>query len=263
MMSELPMVGDEFAGYRMRAVLGRGGMSVVYLAEHPRLKNAVALKLLAPALAEDDAFRERLIRESRLAASLNHPNVVPVYDTGEEDGVLFISMRHVDGPDLQQAVDKHGPFSVADALRILARLASALSFAHREGIVHRDLKPANVMVDRTGRVKLADFGIARAVTDTMSRDSILKTTGTLLYMSPQQLEGGLPKVSDDIYGLGATLYELLTSKPPFYTGDLPHQVRHRGRRLVTSATTGSRRRRGTADRRRSVGSTGKSGRCNN
>src|SRR6059058_5187903 len=118
-MTTRPLVGTSFAGYRVERVLGRGGMSVVYLAEHPRLKNKVALKLLAPALAEDDVFRERLIRESRLAASLNHPNVIPVFDTGEEDGVLFISMRYVDGPDLREVLQR-GPLPLDQAVRVVS-----------------------------------------------------------------------------------------------------------------------------------------------
>src|SRR4051794_32042372 len=140
-------------------------MSVVYLAEHPRLKNMVALKLLAPALADDDAFRERLIRESRLAASLNHPNVVPVHDTGEEDGTLFISMRFVDGPDLRTLL-KSGPLPLPQVVRVVAQVAAALDAAHALGLVHRDVKPANVLVEPStgeppGHVFVSDFGLTK------------------------------------------------------------------------------------------------------
>ncbi|MEA2271873.1 MAG: hypothetical protein QOI98_581, partial [Solirubrobacteraceae bacterium] len=141
-MATRPLVGTLFAGYRVERVLGRGGMSVVYLAEHPRLKNMVALKLLAPTLAEDDLFRERLLRESRLAASLNHPNVIPVFDTGEEDGVLFVSMRFVDGPDLR-ALLRDGPLPLEQTASVIAQAAAALDAAHARGLVHRDIKPAN------------------------------------------------------------------------------------------------------------------------
>ena len=120
-MTTKTLVGTSFAGYRVESLLGRGGMSVVYLAEHPRLKSKVALKLLAPALAEDDVSRERLVRESRLAASLSHPNVIPVYDTGEEDGVLFVSMRFVAGQDLRALIREGGPLSLADTASVISQ----------------------------------------------------------------------------------------------------------------------------------------------
>src|SRR3954470_13395463 len=143
-MATRPLVGTTFAGYRVESVLGRGGMSVVYLAEHPRLKNKVALKLLAPTLAEDDLFRERLLRESRLAASLNHPNVIPVFDTGEEDGALFVSMRFVDGPDLRTLL-RDGPLPLEQTASVIGQAAAALDAAHARGLVHRDIKPANIL----------------------------------------------------------------------------------------------------------------------
>ena len=214
--------------YSLRRMLGRGGMGIVWLARDERLQSEVALKFLPPQIRCDPIALDDLRRETARSQKLTHPNIVRIHDLYEapnEDP--FISMEYVDGPHL-------GTLRVQQTERVLAwsfleplvpQLCDALEFAHAEGIIHRDLKPANVMVDHTGRLKLADFGIARAVTDTMSRSSIAKTSGTLVYMSPQQLEGGLAKVSDDIYGLGTTLYELLTSKPPFYTGDLLHQVR--------------------------------------
>jgi len=215
--------------YSLRRMLGRGGMGIVWLAFDERLKREVALKFLPPQIKADPVALDDLRRETARSQNLTHPNIVRIHDLYEaNDEDPFISMEFVDGQNL-------GAFRVQQTERVLTwtyleplvmQLCSALEYAHGEGIIHRDLKPANVMVDQAGRLKLADFGIARAVTDTMSRDSIAKTTGTLLYMSPQQLDGGLPKITDDIYGVGATLYELLTSKPPFYTGDLPHQVRN-------------------------------------
>src|SRR2546421_908737 len=215
--------------YALRRMLGRGGMGIVWLAFDERLQCEVAFKFLPPQIRFDAVALDDLRRETARSQKLTHPNIVRIHDLYEaENEDAFISMEYVDGPHL-------GTLRVQQSERVLSwsyleplvpQLCEALEYAHAEGIIHRDLKPANVMVEQSGRLKLADFGIARAVTDTMSNISISKTTGTLLYMSPQQLEGGLPKVTDDIYGLGATLYELLTSKPPFYAGDLPHQVRN-------------------------------------
>ena len=164
-MATKTLVGTSFAGYRVESLLGRGGMSVVYLAEHPRLKSKVALKLLAPALAEDDVSRERLVRESRLAASLSHPNVIPVYDTGEEDGVLFVSMRFVAGQDLRALIREGGPLSLADTASVISQAAAALDAAHARGLVHRDVKPANILLEQGSEgpwhVYVADFGLTK------------------------------------------------------------------------------------------------------
>jgi serine/threonine-protein kinase len=218
-MVAAPRVGTTFAGYRIERVLGRGGMSVVYLAEHPRLKNAVALKLLAPALAEDDAFRERLIRESRLAASLNHPNVVPVYDTGEEDGVLFISMRYVDGPDLREVLQR-GPLPLDQAVRVVSQVAAALDAAHARGLVHRDVKPANVLVEPAtgeppGHVFVSDFGLTKHSDARSGVTASGQFVGTIDYMAPEQIQGRQLDGRADVYALGCVLYECVTGQPPF------------------------------------------------
>ncbi len=215
--------------YSLRRMLGRGGMGIVWLAQDERLQCEVALKFLPPGIRCDPVALDDLRRETARSQKLTHPNIVRIHDLYEPEGEdAFISMEYVDGSHL-------GTVRVQQAERVLSwafleplvpQLCDALDYAHAQGIIHRDLKPANVMLQQTHQLKLADFGIARAITDTMSRSSITQTTGTLLYMSPQQLEGGLPKVTDDIYGLGATLYELLTGKPPFFAGDLPHQVRN-------------------------------------
>ena len=147
-MAELPLVGDEFAGYRLRAVLGRGGMSVVYQAENPRLGSVIALKVLAPELAADDVFRARFLEESRIAASLNHPNVIPIYDTGSHEGLLYIAMRYVSGTDLRQVIKKRGRVVPATAVFLLGQAARALDAAHRRGLVHRDVKPGNLLIER-------------------------------------------------------------------------------------------------------------------
>ncbi len=209
-----PRVGTTFAGYRIERVLGRGGMSIVYLAEHPRLKNAVALKLLAPELAEDDVFRERLLRESRLAASISHPNVIPVYDTGEEDGTLFISMRFVDGEDLRELLHG-GPLSPERVSAVCAQVAAALDAAHLRGLVHRDVKPANVLVQREPwHVYVADFGLTKH-TDARSGATASGLVGTIDYMAPEQIEGRAVDGRADVYSLGCIAFECLTGRPPF------------------------------------------------
>src|ERR671930_1578538 len=142
-------IGTELAGYRIERVLGRGGMSVVYLAQDLRLKRNVALKLLAPEFAEDEGFRVRFLRESQLAASLDHPNVVPVYEAGEVEGLLYIAMRYVDGTDLKTVLRREGALGSDRALAIASQLAGALDAAHERGLIHRDVKPSNVLV--TGR----------------------------------------------------------------------------------------------------------------
>jgi serine/threonine-protein kinase len=211
-MATRPLVGTLFAGYRVERVLGRGGMSVVYLAEHPRLKNMVALKLLAPTLAEDDLFRERLLRESRLAASLNHPNVIPVFDTGEEDGVLFVSMRFVDGPDLR-ALLRDGPLPLEQTASVIAQAAAALDAAHARGLVHRDIKPANILTEGS-HVYVADFGLTKH-TDARSGATASGVVGTVDYMAPEQIEGRQLDGRADVYALGCVLFECLTGRPPF------------------------------------------------
>src|SRR6516164_8097096 len=170
-MLELPMVGDEFAGYRLRSVLGRGGMSAVYQAENPRLGNVIALKILAPELADDDLFRTRFLEESRIAASMNHPNVIPIHDMGSSDGLLYIAMRCVTGTDLRQMLKKRGRLAADTAVFLLEQAARALDAAHRRGLVHRDVKPGNLLVERgdddddPDHVYLADFGITKHAID--------------------------------------------------------------------------------------------------
>ena len=211
-MATRPLVGTSFAGYRVERVLGRGGMSVVYLAEHPRLKNKVALKLVAPTLADDDVFRERLVRESRLAASLNHPNVIPVFDTGEEEGVLFVSMRFVDGPDLKELL-RDGPLPLERIASVIAQAAAALDAAHARGLVHRDVKPANILTEGD-HVYVADFGLTKH-TDARSGATASGVVGTVDYMAPEQIEGRQLDGRADVYALGCVLFECLTGRPPF------------------------------------------------
>ena len=220
-MVELPLVGDEFAGYRVRAVLGRGGMSVVYQAENLRLSSVIALKVLAPELAADDVFRARFLEESRIAASLNHPNVIPIYDMGSQDELLYIAMRYVSGTDLRQMIKKRGRILPATALFLIGQAARALDAAHRKGLVHRDVKPGNLLIERGGdegdpdHVYLADFGISKHA---MSRSGLTSTgqfLGTIDYVAPEQIRGTSVLGLADQYSLGCVLYECLTGRVPF------------------------------------------------
>ena len=220
-MSGLPLVGDEFAGYRVRSVLGRGGMSVVYQAENLRLSSVIALKVLAPELAADDVFRARFLEESRMAASLNHPNVIPIYDMGSQDDLLYIAMRYVSGTDMRQMIKKRGRILPATALFLVGQAARALDAAHRKGLVHRDVKPGNLLIERGSdeadpdHVYLADFGITKHA---MSRSGLTSTgqfLGTIDYVAPEQIRGTSVMGQADQYSLGCVLYECLTGRVPF------------------------------------------------
>ena len=208
--------GGVIAGYEIVRLIGRGGMGDVYQAFDPRLERPVALKVLAPRLAEDEDFRARLLRESRLAAGLDHPNVVPVYDAGEADGVLFIAMRYVDGIDLKELLRTEGPLTPARAIGIAGQVAEALDAAHARGLVHRDVKPSNVLIDRAeGREHcyLADFGLTQSVTNRPVTDGNLM--GTIEYVAPEQIRGEPVDGRADVYALGCLLYEALTGESPF------------------------------------------------
>jgi tRNA A-37 threonylcarbamoyl transferase component Bud32 len=211
-------IGTILAGYRIEERIGRGGMSVVYRADHIRLKRKVALKLLAPDLAEDDAFRERFLRESQLAASLDHPNVVPIYDAGEVEGLLYIAMRYVEGTDLKALLRREGAFPPDRAVALAAQLASALDAAHERGLVHRDVKPSNVLV--TGRAGkehcyLADFGLSTSASDRSVLTDPRQIVGTIDYVAPEQIRGEEVGGSADVYSLACLLYECLTGQVPF------------------------------------------------
>lgn len=211
-----PAVGSIVSGYRIEAVIGRGGMGVVYRATQLELDRIVALKVIAPDLARDVGFRERFNRESRIAASLEHPHVVPVYEAGEHEGLLFIAMRYVDGTDLRALIAGR-PLEPARAAAIVAQVASALDAAHARGLVHRDIKPANVLLSGAGHehAYLADFGLTKLA----ESDSGLTVTGTLVgsidYLSPEQIEHGTADARSDVYGLGCVLYEALTGSVPY------------------------------------------------
>jgi YVTN family beta-propeller protein len=208
--------GDVVAGYEIEELIGRGGMGEIYRARDPRLERRVALKLLVPRYSDDDAFRERLLRESRLAASLDHPNVVPIYEAGETDDRLFIAMRYVEGTDLGALLRSGGPLEPARALAIAEQVGDALDAAHARGLVHRDVKPSNILLDhQDGRehVYLADFGLTQSVATVDMTDGHL--VGTVDYVAPEQIRGDDADGSADVYGLGGVLLEALTGTVPF------------------------------------------------
>jgi len=205
-------LGDEVAGYRIDARLARGGMGVVYRATHLGLDRPVALKVIARELAGDASFRERFLRESRLAARLDHPAVVPVYDSREVDGELFVAMRLVEGGDLRGLIDREGPLPPPRATALLGQVAEALDAAHAAGIVHRDVKPHNVLVEGE-RAYLSDFGLAKAIDE--SAASAASVVGTVAYMSPEQILGQGTDQRSDLFSFGIILYEMLTRQHPW------------------------------------------------
>jgi len=206
-------IGSEIAGYRVDSLIARGGMGVVYKATHVGLERTVALKVIARELADREGFRERFLRESRLAARLDHPAVVPIYDSREVDGELIVAMRYVAGGDLRRTLDREGPLEPARATALLGQVAEALDAAHAAGIVHRDVKPHNVLVEGE-RAYLSDFGLAKAMGESGVASSA-SVVGTAEYMSPEQWRGGVVGPAADVYSLGCVLYEALTGIPPF------------------------------------------------
>lgn len=214
--------------YELGHVLGRGGMAEVYLAHDTRLGRTVAVKTLRADLARDPSFQARFRREAQSAASLNHPAIVAVYDTGEDyiDGVSipYIVMEYVDGSTLRELLHSGRKLLPERTLEMTIGILQALEYSHRAGIVHRDIKPANVMLTRNGQVKVMDFGIARAMGDSgMTMTQTSAVIGTAQYLSPEQAKGEQVDARSDLYSSGCLLYELLTVRPPF-VGDSPVAV---------------------------------------
>jgi len=218
---EVPRVFSE--RYELTHLVARGGMAEVYRARDRLLDRPVALKVLFPELSVDRAFVERFRREAQAAARLSHPNIVPVFDWGQDAGAYFIVMEYVEGRPLSALLREHGPLEPVRAAEIASQVAAALASAHRHGVVHRDIKPGNVLITDDGQVKVTDFGIARAIN---TEDSLTQTgavMGTATYFSPEQAEGLSVDARSDIYSLGVVLFEMLTGRPPFL-GDTPVSV---------------------------------------
>ncbi len=208
-----PSIGSTLGGYRIESLIARGGMGVVYKATQLALERPVALKVIARQLADDEKFRRRFLSESRLAASLEHPAVVPVYDAREDDGELIVAMRLIEGGDLRKLIDRQGPLEPERAVHLLGQVAEALDAAHAAGIVHRDVKPHNVLIEGE-RAYLSDFGLAKAYAET-GPGSGASIVGTVEYMAPEQWRGERVGPAADVYALGCVLYEALTGIVPY------------------------------------------------
>jgi serine/threonine-protein kinase len=210
----LPEIGEELAGYKVEAVAGRGGMGVVFRAEHLHLSRIVALKVLTADLAGNRSFRQRFIREAQTAARLDHPNIVPVFDAGEVEGLLYIAMKYIDGVDLGHVLDAEERLSPQRTVDLLADVADALDVSHGAGLVHRDVKPGNVLVDNV-RSYLTDFGLTKRIASRTALTAAGRTVGTAAYLAPEQIRGQDVDARTDIYAFGCVLYECLTGDVPF------------------------------------------------
>ena len=214
-MSSPVAIGSVVAGFRVDSLIGQGAMGAVYLAEETTTGRRVALKLLAPALAEDERFRERFLRESELAASLDHPNIVPILASADEIGVLALVMAYIPGLDLRELLRREAPLEAERALGLVSQVADALDAAHASGLVHRDVKPGNILVGEGDHVYVCDFGLARHVTSASSLTGDRGFVGTIDYVPPEQIKGEAIDGRADVYALGCVLYECLAGTRPF------------------------------------------------
>jgi tRNA A-37 threonylcarbamoyl transferase component Bud32 len=217
--------GTEVAGYRVTSFIGRGGMAVVYKAEDLRLGRNVALKLLAPELSQNERFQQRFMRESRLAASIDHPNIIPIYEAGETGGLLYIVMRYVDGSDLKAVIEREGPLSPERLVQLLRQVGGALDAAHARGLVHRDVKPGNILIasgagtEHEDHVYLTDFGLTKRSSSLSGLTATGHFLGTIDYVAPEQITGNPVDARTDIYALGCVLYESATGTVPYERDD--------------------------------------------
>ena len=215
-----PRIGTDLGSYRIEAVIGRGGMGVVYRAEQLGLARKVALKILAPVLVDDEAFRQRFVRESQMAAAIDHPNILPIYEAGEVDGVYFLAMRFVDGADLETRL-RSGPLEPPQAVRLLGQVASALDAAGEAGLVHRDVKPANILIassrgiEKADHAYLSDFGLTKHRGSQTGLTQTGAFMGTLDYVAPEQVEGRPVDSRTDQYSLACVAFHCLTGATPF------------------------------------------------
>ncbi|MGA2924480.1 MAG: protein kinase [Solirubrobacteraceae bacterium] len=206
---------DQFGAYRIEAIAGRGGMGLVYRARQRRPDRIVALKVIVPELAADPEFRTRFERESNAAAQIEHPNVIPVYEVGDEDGLLYIAMRFVAGVDLRALLAREGPLAPVRAAHLTAQAADALDAAHARGLVHRDVKPGNILVAARDHVYLTDFGLTKRTADTAAMTAKGLFVGSIDYVAPEQIEGRAVDPRADVYSLGCVLFEQLSGSVPF------------------------------------------------
>src|SRR3954470_9246638 len=210
-----PRIGKVIAGYRVEERVGRGGMGVVYRAEHLNLRRRAAIKIIAPDLAESEGFRERFTREARIAAALEHPNIVTVYDAGELDGLLYLAMQYIQGSDLSAVLRTEHRLRPYRAIDVIRQVASALDAAHAMGLIHRDVKPANVLIE--GRTAfLTDFGLTKRLDGEHTElTRVGDVVGTIHYVAPEQIEGAQVSARSDVYSLGCLLFHCLTGQVPF------------------------------------------------
>ena len=218
------LVGRVIDGrYRILSHLADGGMASVYVALDARLDREVAVKIMRPGLAVDHVFVERFRKEARSAARLSHPNDVAVFDQGEDDGDVFLAMELVEGKTLRDVIHEESPLTAREALAILEPILLALRAAHTAGMIHRDVKPENVIVRHDGEVKVADFGLARAITNQTATSQTGVLLGTVSYLAPEQVEHGQADARSDVYAAGLLLFEMLTGRKAV-TGDTPIQI---------------------------------------
>jgi serine/threonine protein kinase len=217
--------GTELAGYEIHSLIGRGGMAYVYRAHDRRLGRTVAVKVLAPELARNEDFRRRFLNESRLAASIDHPNIIPIYEAGESNGQLFIAMRYVEGSDLKGLLNSVGWLEPSRAVHIFSQVAAALDTAHANGLVHRDVKPANILIASgagpKGRehIYLSDFGLTKRSSSVSGETAAGAVIGTMDYVAPEQIAGKQVDARTDVYALGCVVYQALTGTVPFVRDD--------------------------------------------
>ncbi len=212
-----PHLGSVVAGYRIEERIGRGGMGLVYRAEHINLRRRAAIKIIAPELADTSGFRERFNREARIAAALQHPNIVTVYDAGEaESGLLYLAMQYIEGKDLAGVLRAEGRLKPYRAIDVCRQVGSALDAAHARGLIHRDVKPANVLIE--GRTAfLTDFGLTKRLDGTHTQLTRAgDVVGTIHYVAPEQIEGNPVSARSDVYSLGCLLFHCLTGQVPFF-----------------------------------------------
>ena len=211
-MAEIAMLNNR---YQLEAPLGSGGMAVVYKAKDHMLERTVAIKVLREDYSRDTAFRERFHQEAKAAANLTHPNIVTVYDFGMDSGRLFIVMEYVEGTNLYSLLQSRGRLSVEESLPLIIQICAGIGFAHRSGLVHCDVKPHNFLITKDGRVKVTDFGIARALSSILPEERTDIVWGSPQYFSPEQAGGGAPSPASDVYSLGVVMYYMLTGRLPF------------------------------------------------